>query len=54
MGHAIPTILITAYPEDGVRQRMLRLGVDCYLHKPLDEAVLIDCLRRAFARDKAS
>ncbi len=51
-GHVIPTILITAYPEEGVRQRMLSLGVGCYLHKPLDEAVLIDCLRRAFARDK--
>ena len=51
-GHAIPTILITAYPEDGVRQRMLSLGVSCYLHKPLDEAVLIECLRRAFVRDK--
>ncbi|RZL86963.1 MAG: response regulator [Variovorax sp.] len=50
-GHTIPTILITAHPEEGVRQRMLSLGVDCYLHKPLDEAVLIDCLRRAFARD---
>jgi FixJ family two-component response regulator len=47
----IPTILITGYPDDGVRQRMLSLGIDCYLHKPLDEAVLIDCLRRAFARD---
>ena len=51
-GHAIPTILITAYPEDVVRQRMLSLGVDCYLPKPLDEAVLIDCLRRAFAHGK--
>jgi hypothetical protein len=30
----------------------LSLGVGCYLHKPLDEAVLVDCLRRAFARDK--
>lgn len=49
-GHAIPTILITARPEEGVRQRMLNLGVHCYLHKPLDEAVLIDCLCRAFAR----
>lgn len=52
-GHAIPTILITAYPEEGVRQRMLSLGVGCYLLKPLDEAVLIACLRCAFARDKA-
>jgi FixJ family two-component response regulator len=51
-GHAIPTILITAHPEEGVRQRMLSLGVGCYLHKPLDEAVLIDCLRRALARDR--
>ena len=52
-GHSIPTILITAYPEDAVRQRMLSLGVGCYLQKPLDEAVLIDCIRCAFARDKA-
>jgi FixJ family two-component response regulator len=51
-GHAIPTVLITAYPQDGVRLRMLSLGVCCYLHKPLDEAVLIDCLRCAFARGK--
>jgi FixJ family two-component response regulator len=52
-GRAIPTILITAHPEEGVRQHMLSLGVGCYLPKPLDEAVLIDCLRRAFARHQA-
>ena len=52
-GHAIPTILITAHPEEGVRQHMLSLGVGCYLPKPLDEAVLIDCLRCAFERHKA-
>ncbi|WP_445147463.1 response regulator transcription factor [Dyella sp. Tek66A03] len=51
-GCVIPTILITAYPDDGVRRHMLRLGVCCYLHKPLDEAALIDCLRCALARDK--
>ena len=51
-GHDIPTILITAYPEDSVRQHVLSLGASCYLHKPLDEAVLIDCIRRAFAREK--
>ena len=53
-GHVIPTILITAYPDDGVQERMLTLGVDCYLRKPLVEAVLIDCLRSAVARGKAS
>jgi FixJ family two-component response regulator len=51
VGRVIPTILITAQPEEDVRQRMLSLGVRCYLHKPLDEGVLIDCLRRAFACD---
>ena len=25
-GHAIPTILVTAYPNDGVRERMLHAG----------------------------
>ena len=51
-GNAIPTILITAAPEESVRQRMSDQGVGCYLRKPLDEAVLIDCLRRALARGK--
>jgi FixJ family two-component response regulator len=48
-GHAIPTILITAYPDDGVQERALTLGVECYLRKPLVEAILIDCLRSALA-----
>ena len=49
-GHAIPTILVTAYPDDSVQARMLTLGVECYLRKPFEEAVLIGCLRSAFAR----
>jgi FixJ family two-component response regulator len=52
-GRAIPTILVTGYPNDGVRERMLTLGVECYLPKPLEEAVLIDCLRSAVAHSKA-
>jgi FixJ family two-component response regulator len=51
-GHAIPTILVTAYPIDGVRERMMTLGVVCYLPKPLVEAELIHCLDLAFARSK--
>jgi FixJ family two-component response regulator len=53
-GHAIPTILVTAYPDDRVRERMLNRGVECYLRKPLEEAALIDCLRSAVARSRAS
>lgn len=46
-GSPIPTILITAYPNDGDRAYMLRLGVECYLRKPLVEAELIKCLNSA-------
>jgi FixJ family two-component response regulator len=49
-GYAIPTILVTAYPNDDVREKMLTLGVQCYLPKPLVESVLIECLRSAIAR----
>jgi len=48
-GRAIPTILITAYPEDSVQKRMLTLGVKCYLRKPLKEADLLGCLVSALA-----
>jgi len=49
-GRAIPTILVTAYPDDDVQQRMLTLGVVCYLRKPFEEADLIGCLRSALVR----
>jgi FixJ family two-component response regulator len=52
-GHRIPTILITAYPHDGDREHMLKLGVKCYLRKPLVENDLIGCLRSAFTRGTA-
>ena len=52
-GRNIPTILVTAYPDDDAEKRMLNLGVECYLPKPLEERVLIDCLRSALARGRA-
>ena len=53
-GQAMPTILVTAAPEDGLRERMLNMGVGAYLSKPLDETVLIDCLRSVFAGERRS
>ena len=47
-GHSIPTILVTAYPNDVDRARVLKDGVVCYLRKPVDEQHLIRCLRAAF------
>jgi FixJ family two-component response regulator len=46
-GHAIPTILVTAYPNDMDRTRALNDGVICYLRKPVDEQHLIQCLNAA-------
>ena len=44
-GLAIPTILVTAYPNDADRDRVLNDGVVCYLRKPVDDQCLIQCLR---------
>ena len=51
-GHTIPTILVTAYPDDSVQERMLTEGVECYLRKPFEEADLISCLRSVFTHSK--
>jgi FixJ family two-component response regulator len=44
-GAPIPTILITAYPDERARERALQAGVLCYLAKPFDEDDLIACIR---------
>ena len=51
-GHTIPTILVTAYPNDVDRTRALNEGVVCYLRKPVDERNLKRCLRAALTSGK--
>ena len=46
-GRRIPTILVTAYPNDADRDRALTDGVLCYLRKPVEEQELSRCLRTA-------
>jgi FixJ family two-component response regulator len=46
-GYAIPTILVTAYPDEIVRDRALNDGVVCYLSKAVDDDYLERCLRSA-------
>lgn len=46
-GAPIPTILITAHPDETVRLRALRAGVHCYLTKPINEDDLLGCVRSA-------
>lgn len=51
-GHVIPTILVTAYPDDITRNRALKDGVVCYLSKPVDDEHLERCLRSALESGK--
>jgi FixJ family two-component response regulator len=46
-GEAIPTILISAYPDQKVRSRAVESGVKCYLTKPFREEDLINCIESA-------
>jgi FixJ family two-component response regulator len=48
-GRNIPTILITATPDDAHRKQALSDGVICYLGKPCSEDRLLACVRRALA-----
>ena len=52
-GYNIPTILITAYPDDGARARALSQGVVGYLAKPIDEEVLLGCVESALQGAKS-
>ena len=47
LGYNVPTILVTAYPDDDARARALAAGVACYLSKPFDKDELIGCVRSA-------
>lgn len=45
--HAIPTILMTAYPDERVRAQAIKANVICYLAKPFAADELLACVRRA-------
>jgi FixJ family two-component response regulator len=50
LGLSIPTIFITAYPDDAVRTRVLGAGAVCFLDKPFDSQSLIQCIDNALNR----
>ena len=49
-GTPIPTIFITAFPDERVRKRALRAGVLGYLTKPFTEDELMSCLRKGLGQ----
>src|SRR5215469_18806145 len=46
----IPTLLITAYPDERIRAEALQAGVICYLAKPFKEIELLLHIRSALGR----
>ena len=50
LGLSIPTIFITAYPDDAVRTRVIATGAVCFLHKPFEARSLIECIDNALNR----
>lgn len=50
-GIPVPTILVTAYPNEATKARALRAGVLCYLAKPCSPTDLLDCIGLAAPRD---
>jgi FixJ family two-component response regulator len=53
-GTSLPTIIITAYPDERVRARALRAGVIGYLSKPFSANELIGCIRSTIQDGKAA
>jgi DNA-binding response OmpR family regulator len=47
---AIPTVLVTAYPDEAVRMRARQAGILCYLSKPFSPEELCACVDAAIAR----
>lgn len=43
-GHRIPTIMITAFPEERIRKRALDMGAIGFFGKPFDSHALIRCI----------
>ena len=48
--HAIPTILMTAYPDERVRAQAIKNNVVCCLAKPFAADELLACVRCAIQR----
>jgi FixJ family two-component response regulator len=45
--HGMPVIMITARSDPGLKEKAISAGAVCFLHKPFETDVLIDCLKRA-------
>ena len=52
-GEAIPTVIITAHPEELTQVQAREAGITCYLIKPFAPDELLECVREALAKSQA-
>jgi len=51
-GNGIPTVIITAHPEEVSQSRAREAGITCYLSKPFVPDELVECVREALAKPR--
>jgi len=51
-GRELPTVIITAHPEEMTQLRAREIGVSCYLSKPFAPEELIECVQLALAKSQ--
>jgi FixJ family two-component response regulator len=51
-GHAIPTVIITAHPEEVTQARAREAGITCCLIKPFTPDELLECVGEALAKSQ--
>jgi len=51
-GNAIPTVIITAHPEELAQARARAAGITCYLIKPFAPDELLECVHQALAKSR--
>jgi FixJ family two-component response regulator len=49
-GYGIPIIVITAFPDERIRERALSAGAVCFLSKPVTKEGLLACIDAALHR----
>jgi FixJ family two-component response regulator len=51
-GNGIPTVIITAHPEEVAQSRAREAGITCYLVKPFAPDELLECVREALTKSR--
>ena len=51
-GNDVPFIFISAFPDESIRARALKVGAVCFLAKPFAGPVLIGCIETALNRHR--